>query len=43
MKITGNDKLAAYVLLAMHGYNREEIKDIIKKVESDMENKEDAK
>ncbi|MGR2780984.1 hypothetical protein [Bacillus subtilis] len=37
------DKLGAYVLLAMHGYKKDEIKDIMKKVESDMKNKEDAK
>ncbi|MEC3841544.1 hypothetical protein [Bacillus amyloliquefaciens] len=40
------DKLGAYVLLAMHGYKKDEIKDIIDeikditdKVESDMKNK----
>ncbi|MED3231506.1 hypothetical protein [Bacillus velezensis] len=31
------DKLGAYVLLAMHGYKKDEIKDIMKKVESDLE------
>lgn len=41
--MNANDKLGAYVLLAMHGFKKDEIKDIMKKVESDMKNKEDAK
>ncbi|WP_272947800.1 hypothetical protein [Bacillus amyloliquefaciens] len=32
------DKLGAYVLLAMHGYKKDEIKDIMEKVEADMKN-----
>lgn len=35
--INANDKLGAYVLLAMHGFKKDEIKDIMKKVESDLE------
>ncbi|CAI6277557.1 hypothetical protein NRS6131_10120 [Bacillus subtilis] len=35
--MNANDKLGAYVLLAMHGYKKDEIKDIMKKVESDLE------
>ncbi|MDF4200441.1 hypothetical protein ACMXZI_17670 [Bacillus subtilis] len=40
--MNANDKLGAYVLLAMHGFKKDEIKDIMKKVESDMKNKEGA-
>ncbi|MFD5195044.1 hypothetical protein NSU09_12545 [Bacillus sp. PS194] len=35
--MNANDKLGAYVLLAMHGFKKDEIKDIMKKVESDLE------
>ncbi|QFR56458.1 hypothetical protein 049ML003_75 [Bacillus phage 049ML003] len=35
--MNANDKLGAYVLLALHGFKKDEIKDIMKKVESDME------
>ncbi|WP_266138834.1 hypothetical protein [Bacillus amyloliquefaciens] len=41
--MNANDKLGAYVLLAMHGFKKDEIKDIMKKVESDMKSKEGAK
>lgn len=41
--MNANDKLGAYVLLAMHGFKKDEIKDIMKKVESDMKNKEGMK
>ncbi|WP_285855531.1 hypothetical protein [Bacillus subtilis] len=40
--MNANDKLGAYVLLAMHGFKKDEIKDIMKKVETDMKNKEGA-
>lgn len=40
--MNAKDKLGAYVLLAMHGFKKDEIKDIMKKVESDMKNKEGA-
>ncbi|WP_308154000.1 hypothetical protein [Bacillus subtilis] len=35
--MNANDKLGAYVLLAMHGFKKDEIKDIMKKVEVDLE------
>ena len=41
--MNANDKLGAYVLLKMHGFKKDEIKDIMKKVETDMKNKEAAK
>ncbi|CAN2247562.1 hypothetical protein [Bacillus vallismortis] len=41
--MNANDKLGAYLLLRMHGYKKDEIKGIMKKAETDMKNKEDAK
>ncbi|MEC0607051.1 hypothetical protein P8861_11555 [Bacillus inaquosorum] len=41
--INANDKLAAYVLLAMHGYKKEEIKEIMEEVKSVMKNEEGTK
>ncbi len=38
--MNANDKLGAYVLLAMHGYKKEEIKEIMEEVKSVMKNEE---
>lgn len=41
--MNANDKLGAFVLLAMHGFKKEEIKDIMKKAEADFKKaKEDV-
>ncbi|WP_272947786.1 hypothetical protein [Bacillus amyloliquefaciens] len=41
--MNANDKLGAYVLLAMHGFKKDEIKEIMEEVKSVMKNEEDAK
>ncbi|MCX2809621.1 hypothetical protein OQ477_06395 [Bacillus sp. ChL18] len=40
--MNANDKLGAYVLLAMHGFRKEEIKEIMEEVKSVMKNEEGA-
>ncbi|AYJ76312.1 hypothetical protein [Bacillus phage BM-P1] len=34
--MNGKEKMAAYCLLALHGYKRSEIEEIMKKVEVDL-------
>lgn len=40
--MNANDKLGVYVLLAMHGFKKEEIKEIMEEVKSVMKNEEGA-
>ncbi|WCS69752.1 hypothetical protein Goe25_01240 [Bacillus phage vB_BsuM-Goe25] len=41
--MNGNEKIGAYLLLAMHGYTKEEIKEIMEEVKSAMKNEEGEK